>query len=103
MEFLREYAAENQCSLYEALSRSVGDGLFKGTQAQKFLSLIEGFASDYAERPGYSPSRARVMATKARRRSSSIPGRVLVRLEGKMPSFKARFGSPLRRAQCKRL
>ena len=51
MEFLREYAAENQCSLYEALSRSVGDGLFKGTQAQKFLSLIEGFASDYAERP----------------------------------------------------
>ena len=51
MEFLREYAAGNQCSLYEALSRSVGDGLFKGTQAQKFLSLIEGFASDYAQRP----------------------------------------------------
>ena len=34
MKFLQEYAAENQCSLYEALRCTVGQDMFKGTKAR---------------------------------------------------------------------
>ena len=51
IKFLEAYAAENQCSLYEALRRTLDDEIFKGTKAARFVKLIEGFAADYAQRP----------------------------------------------------
>lgn len=51
MKFLQEYAAQNQCSLYGALARAVDNELFKGTKAAQFLSMIDSFSSDYAQRP----------------------------------------------------
>ena len=51
MAFLQEYAASNGCSLYEALCRTLEDEIFKGTRAAKFVSLVERFSADYAERP----------------------------------------------------
>ena len=49
--FLRDYAARNQCMLYEALVQNLEDEIFKGTKAGRFVSLIESFAGDYAQRP----------------------------------------------------
>ena len=50
IKFLREYAAEYQCSLYEALVINLENDIFKGTKAAQFVALIERFAADYAER-----------------------------------------------------
>ncbi len=51
MKFIQEYAAENQCSLYEGLQRNLGEDIFKGTKAEEFIRLIERFAADYRQRP----------------------------------------------------
>ena len=51
MRFLTDFAAANNCSLYEALRRTLEDDVFKGTRAAGFVGLIESFASDYAHRP----------------------------------------------------
>lgn len=51
MAFLREYADQNQCSLYQALTMNLEDPVFKGTKAQRFISLIESFAANSGERP----------------------------------------------------
>lgn len=51
MKFLREYAAERRCSLYEALRCSLEDEIFKGTKAAQFAALVESFSADYAQRP----------------------------------------------------
>ena len=51
MAFLRERAERESCSLYQALCRSLDEELFKGTGAQKFISLVESFAQSYADRP----------------------------------------------------
>lgn len=51
MEFLQNYAAQNTCTLYEALTRTLEDEIFKGTKAARFVSLIERFSFDYAARP----------------------------------------------------
>ncbi|MEA4912497.1 MAG: 3'-5' exonuclease [Oscillospiraceae bacterium] len=51
MKFLQEYAARSGCSLYEALCRALDDELFKGTKAAGFVSLVEKFSSDCAQRP----------------------------------------------------
>ena len=51
MKFLQEYAEQNGCTLYQALTRTVDHDLFKGTKAAGFLTLIERFAAGYAERP----------------------------------------------------
>ena len=51
MKFLQDYAAENGCSLYDALRRTRDEEIFKGTKAGSFISLIESFAANYAERP----------------------------------------------------
>ena len=51
MRFIQEYAAQNNCNLYDALCRNLDQDIFKGTKADKFVSLIEGFASNYADRP----------------------------------------------------
>ncbi|CAK7021179.1 MAG: ATP-dependent DNA helicase PcrA [Desulfovibrio sp.] len=51
MKFLQEYAAQNQCSLYAALRGNIEHDIFKGTKAAQFVSLVESFSADYAERP----------------------------------------------------
>ncbi len=51
IKFLKEYAAQNQCSLYQALVRTIENEIFKGTKAGQFLALIERFAAGYSERP----------------------------------------------------
>ncbi len=50
MKFLQEYAAQNHCSLYEALAKTLDNEIFKGTKATQFISLIESFSSNYAQR-----------------------------------------------------
>lgn len=51
MAFLREYAEQNQCSLYDALQKNLDHEMMKGTKAASFVSLIENLASNAAERP----------------------------------------------------
>ncbi|WP_405345469.1 ATP-dependent helicase [Ruminococcus sp.] len=51
MKFLEEFAAEHNCSLYEALRFTAEDEIFKRTKAQQFIKLIERFSADYADRP----------------------------------------------------
>lgn len=51
MRFLTEYAGKNACSLYEALDRNADEPLFAGTQAKRFIKLIEHFAAIYKNMP----------------------------------------------------
>jgi len=51
MRFLRDYAAQNQCSLYSALERTIDDDIFKGTKARQFHALIERFCAGYQDMP----------------------------------------------------
>lgn len=51
IKFLQDYAAQNQCSLYQALVRTLENEIFKGTKAGQFLTLIERFVAGYSERP----------------------------------------------------
>lgn len=51
MQFLEEYAGQNHCSLYEALTRTLDHAIFKGTQAQQLITLVKTFSADYAGRP----------------------------------------------------
>ena len=41
MEYLREYAVKNSCTLYDALCRCLDDELFKGTRARRLVALVE--------------------------------------------------------------
>lgn len=50
MAFLQAYAAARKCTLYQALTDTLEDPIFKGTKAAQFVSLIESFAADYAAR-----------------------------------------------------
>ena len=45
MEFLREYAEKNGCSLYEALCRTRDEDIFRGTKAAQFITLIEYYGA----------------------------------------------------------
>lgn len=45
MKFLKDCAAENSCTLYQALKRTVDDPVFRGTKARQFISLIELYSS----------------------------------------------------------
>ena len=51
IRFLRRYAEENNCPLYEALRRSEENELFRSTKARQFLSLVEDFRSRCAGMP----------------------------------------------------
>ncbi|MGN0479009.1 MAG: ATP-dependent helicase, partial [Hominenteromicrobium sp.] len=51
MKLLRAYAADNACSLYDALRRTADTEVFRRTKAASFISLIESFSADYAQRP----------------------------------------------------
>lgn len=50
MEYLREYAAKNACSLYDALCRNLDEELFRGTKARKLVSLVEELSAGCEER-----------------------------------------------------
>ena len=43
--FLQAYAADNGCTLYAALRRTLDDEIFRGTKAAGFVQLIERFSS----------------------------------------------------------
>ncbi len=51
MGFLQDYAAQNACSLLQALEQTIDDELFKNTKAKKLLALITHFSEDYHEKP----------------------------------------------------
>jgi len=51
MKFLRNYADQNRCTLFEALKRTIDDETFKGTQGKRFIALVEHHSSDYQNRP----------------------------------------------------
>lgn len=51
MAYLQEYAAQNGCSLFEALTQSLDQDIFKGTKAKAFVQLINQFGADYEQRP----------------------------------------------------
>ncbi len=48
MQFLQEYATENNCSLYEALLKNLDNEIFKGTKAKQFVKLMDEFHNSYA-------------------------------------------------------
>lgn len=51
MAFLKDYAAQNGCSLYDALRRNLDSELLRGTKGGKFVSLIESFTGIYDQMP----------------------------------------------------
>jgi len=51
MKFLQDYAAQNHCSLYAALERTIDDDLFKNTKAKEFLALIGRFSVSCKDMP----------------------------------------------------
>ena len=51
MDFLEKYSAENGCTLYEALKRTLEDEIFHGTKAAAFVRLIDSFSADYEDKP----------------------------------------------------
>ncbi len=51
MRFLQDYAAQNGCSLYTALCRTLDNEIFKGTRAAKFVTLVDRFSADCGGRP----------------------------------------------------
>ncbi|MEA4889946.1 MAG: UvrD-helicase domain-containing protein [Clostridiaceae bacterium] len=44
MKFLQEYSAQNHCSLYSALEKTLDDEIFKNTKARRLVALVGHFA-----------------------------------------------------------
>ena len=51
MAALRDYAAQHDCSLYQALQDNVEEDLFRNTKARQFLSLVETLSVQVEGRP----------------------------------------------------
>ena len=51
MAFLKDFAAQNGCSLYDALRRNLDSDLLRGTKGGKLVSLIESFTGIYDQLP----------------------------------------------------
>ena len=51
LAFLEEYATQHGVTLYQALTETLDDPIFKGTKAGQFVSLIERYAAGYEDRP----------------------------------------------------
>ena len=49
--FLQAYAEQHGCTLYQALTDTLDDPIFKGTKARQFVTLVERFAAGYETRP----------------------------------------------------
>lgn len=50
MKFLEEYTEQHGGTLYDALVKNLEHEIFRGTKAREFVTLIEKYASSYAER-----------------------------------------------------
>lgn len=50
MAFLREWADEHECTLYEALEQTIDDDIFKRTKAKLLLALVERFRGQFEGR-----------------------------------------------------
>ena len=50
MAFLREWADEHECTLYEALEQTIDDEIFKRTKAKQLLELVERFRGQFEGR-----------------------------------------------------
>ena len=48
MTFLKQYALEHSCTLYQALLQTLDNEIFKGTKAKQFVELVDDFAQDNA-------------------------------------------------------
>ena len=51
IEFLKEYAEKNLCTLYDALKITIDNEIFRGTKAKSFISLIDNFSREYHDKP----------------------------------------------------
>ncbi|MEQ8235447.1 MAG: UvrD-helicase domain-containing protein [Syntrophomonadaceae bacterium] len=51
IRFLQNYAEQNNCSLYNALERTIDNEIFRSTKAKRFLAVMERFSSIYQEMP----------------------------------------------------
>ena len=51
MAFLQEYAAQNRCTLYEALAANLEHEQLRGTKAARFYALIESLSAEHTGRP----------------------------------------------------
>lgn len=49
--FLQDYVKANGGTLYQALLQASDDPTFKGTKVLQFISLVESFAGEYADKP----------------------------------------------------
>ncbi|WP_022766224.1 ATP-dependent helicase [Butyrivibrio sp. XPD2006] len=47
MAFLEQYARDNSCSLYMALSENLENEILRGTRAKEFIDVIEKYAGNY--------------------------------------------------------
>lgn len=50
LKFLQNYAAQNHCTLYNALGQTIDDGIFNNTQAKRFIAMIERLSVGYQEK-----------------------------------------------------
>ena len=50
MKFLEEYTEQHGGTLYDALVKNLEHDIFRGTKAREFVTLIEKYATSYAER-----------------------------------------------------
>lgn len=50
MAFLREWADEHECTLFEALEQTIDDEIFKRTKAKQLLALVERFRGQFEGR-----------------------------------------------------
>ena len=51
IKFLQDYAAQNNCSLYNALETTIDNEIFNSTKAKRFLALIDRFSAGYQDTP----------------------------------------------------
>ena len=51
MRFIRDFAAENNCLLWDALVRNLDNEIFKGTKAAKLVSLVSELSAGCESRP----------------------------------------------------
>ena len=51
MAALRTYAAEHDCSLYQALQENLEEDLFRNTRARQFIALVEDLSAQAEGRP----------------------------------------------------
>lgn len=47
IEFLKDFAEKNKCSLYDALLKNQENEIFKGTKANDFIKLVEYYSKNY--------------------------------------------------------